>query len=299
MSYLVESIGYVAFNVRDMDAAIADSTGILGLHVTERATGVAMLSSNGRRAELVYHAADENAVGCVGLEAVGKDAVHEAGRRAREAGCRIIAEAAALPFVEAGVTIVTPEGHILEIHTPIPDGIYARRRSDTGVGPNRIDHVNIATHEPLEFHRLLAHVFGLRLSERTIDNSISFMRGANRQHHIFSIMHGAPRLHHYAWELARFSDYMRLGDLLDRHGRNFIWGPGRHRRGDNCYAYYLDAIGAMVEGTYDMARIADDSVFEPLVSDPGPPPGDPRVANCWGPAQPPEFLVQGCPFAKA
>ena len=298
MTYLVNSIGYISFNVRDMAATVADATDVLGLHVTEKTSNVTMLSSNGRRAEMVLHASAENSCRCVGLEAVSRDAVREVARRAMEAGCQILAEEAALPFVEAGVTFVTADGHIIEVHTPIPTPLYGRRHPTKGVGPNRIDHVNISTDDPVRLQKQLSHVLGVKLSERIGEDDVSFMRGANRQHHMFSIVRGTPSLHHYAWELLEFGDYLRLGDILDLHRRNFVWGPGRHRAGDNVYAYYIDAMGAMIECSHDMAYIADDAMFSPLNLDPGPPPGNPMVLNCWGTRPPTEWLEQRHPFAR-
>jgi catechol 2,3-dioxygenase len=298
MTYLVNSIGYISFNVRNLAAMVADSTDILGLHVTETSSSSTMLSSNGRRAEMVLHPSQENSCRCVGLEAVTREAVREVAKRAKEAGCRIVRQKPALPFVEDGVAFATDDGHILEVHTPIPTPLYGRRHLTKGVGPNRIDHVNISTEDPVRLQKLLTHVLGVKLSERIGEDDVSFMRGANRQHHMFSIVRGSSSLHHYAWEFREFGDYLRLGDNLDLHQRNFVWGPGRHRAGDNVYAYYIDAMGAMVECSHDMAYIADDAVFSPPTLDPGPPPGDPIVLNCWGTRPPTEWLEQRHPFTK-
>ena len=53
MNFLINGIGYVRLAVHDLESAKRDATDVLGLHVTEDAGGVAMLSSNGRRAELI------------------------------------------------------------------------------------------------------------------------------------------------------------------------------------------------------------------------------------------------------
>ena len=246
MAFLINAIGYVRLNVRDLNAAKSDATDVLGLHETGDAAGMVMMSSNGRRAELILQQSSENSCQCIGLEAVSADAVGEIAARIRTHGGRIISRTPSLSFVQAAVTFATPEGHVIEAHTPIPDDLYKRRWAVAGVGPSRIDHLNISTPIPGENRAFMAGALGLRLSEHLQDNNLSWMRGANSQHHILSIVRGATGLHHYAWEFAEFNDFQTLGDVLDRNGRQLMWGPGRHRPGDNIYAYYLDVNGAIV-----------------------------------------------------
>jgi len=133
------------------------------------------------------------------------------------------------------------------------------------VGPNRIDHVNFITPDPPKTREQLAHIGGLKLSERLVNDGLSWMYGGNRQHHILGLVKGPVGLHHTSFELPDFNCYLKLGDLLDQAGKQLVWGPGRHRPGDNTYAYYLDASGAMIECSGSMALIADDADFVPNV----------------------------------
>src|SRR4051812_32351309 len=103
MSYLVNSVGHVQLDVTDMPAAMRDATDILGLHATRAEAGQTWLSSNGRKAELVLHAAGADAVRCVGFEAVSPEAVHEVSRRVPQEGCRVLSRKATLDCCAAGV----------------------------------------------------------------------------------------------------------------------------------------------------------------------------------------------------
>ena len=150
MPYLVNSIGHVQLNVTDMAAVVRDATNILGLHVTRAEGRQTWLTSNGRKAELVLHSADANAVRCIGFEAVSPEAVQEVSRRVPLAGCRLLSEKPSLDCCAAGVMFATPQGHMFEVHTPIPDQIYGRRHFAPGVGAIRIDHVNITSPDTLE-----------------------------------------------------------------------------------------------------------------------------------------------------
>ncbi len=90
--------------------------------------------------------------------------------------------------------------------------------------------------------------------------------------------------------------YCRLGDILDRFDRQFMWGPGRHRPGDNTYAYYLDSSGCMVECSGPMAMVADDAEFEPRIITNLARPGNVRDMNVWGTPAPLEWREHFFPF---
>lgn len=297
MSYLVNSLGHVQLNVVDVDALVRESCDILGLRVTRETDKCVWLSSNGRMAELVLHEAGENSIRSLGFEAVSEAAVAEAAARVEPAGCQLVSTEASLDCCVTGMSYVTPQGHKFELHAPVATEIYGNRHATTGMAPRRIDHVNITSPEPAETRAQFEAIMGMRLSERMIDDGLSWMRGANRLHHILGIVRGDTGLHHYSWELAEFSDYCRLGDLLDTVEKNFIWGPGRHRPGDNTFAYYIDACGAMVECAGNMALINDDDRYEPNVITALKRPDNVRVMNVWGEPAPVPWREHRFPWA--
>ena len=297
MGYLVNAIGHVQLNVVAVDALVQESTEVLGLHVTERRAGQVWLSSNGRAAELVLHEASENAIRSVGFEAVSVAAVEEAARRIPAAGCRVLSERPSLDCCAAGVVFATPQGHTFEIHSPVANKIYDRRHYGAGVGPLRLDHVNITSPEPEVTRGQVEAIMGLKLSERMVDDSLSWMRGGNQLHHILGVVRGPTGIHHYSFEFAEFADYCRLGDRLDRIGKQYVWGPGRHRPGDNTYAYYIDACGAMVEVSGGMALVYDEENFVPNVITALKRPENVRVMNVWGTPAPAPWLEHKFPYA--
>src|ERR1700734_1674010 len=48
VSYLVHTLGFMSFDVPDLDGAVADYTEVMGLQVVERTTERAILTSNAR-----------------------------------------------------------------------------------------------------------------------------------------------------------------------------------------------------------------------------------------------------------
>lgn len=298
MTFLVHAIGHIEINTNDVAGVVRDATEILGLHVTHQGTDQTWLSSNGRAAEVVLRHSADNNTHLIGLEALSADAVREAARRVESAGCRIESTRPSLPCVSEGVTFTTPEGLRFEIHSPIKDDINARRHPTHGVNPLRMDHMNIITPDPAATRAQLGRIGGMRLSERMVNDSLSWMYGGNRQHHILGLVKGVVGLHHYSFEMPDVASYFKLGDLLDRADKQLMWGPGRHRPGDNTYAYYTDASGAMIECSSGMALIADDATYEPNVITNLARPGNVRVMNVWGTPAPVEWREFHFPFAK-
>lgn len=298
MTHLVFGLGHIKMNVRDMAAGIHDATEILGLRVTRQDARETWLSANGRAAELILYQSDENSCHTVGLEALTVEAVQEAAARVEGAGCRVLSRQPSLGCFDAGVTFATPEGLRFEVHMPAHDAMYNPRHATNGVKPRRIDHANIITPDPEATRRQLAAICGMRLSERIVNDSLSWMYGGNRQHHMLGLVKGPVGLHHYSFEFNHFTDYCRLGDILDGFDRQLVWGPGRHRPGDNTFAYYLEANGAMVECSGAMQSILDEARFEPNVITNLERPGNVRQMNVWGSPAPLEWREHHLPFAR-
>jgi catechol 2,3-dioxygenase len=283
MAQVVFAAGHVKLNTNRLDDVIRDATDILGLQVMHRTAGEVWLSSNGRMAELVYLASHENSTHTIGLETLTAAGVKRAADRVEGAGCRIVSTEPSLSCMDAGVTFATPEGLQFEIHTPIRNDIHRPRRPTQGVRPRRLDHMNLLSPDPLATTARLAAIGDMALSEKMVNDGLTWLYGGNRQHHILGIVkcHVAG-LHHYSFEFPDFSMYLQLGDTLDLHDRQLIWGPGRHRPGDNTFAYYLDSSGAMCECAGPMSTIADDAHFEPNIITMLERPGNVRVMNVWG-----------------
>lgn len=289
MSFLVQKLGYVSLGVKDLDRAAEDVVKISGARVTERSDQRVLISSNRRRAELVLHAALDNGFGGVGLEAVNPDAIDEAKRRAIAAGLRIVSEKPLLEFVEKAVSFQTSVGHVIEIHTPVPSDLPVRY-SGPGVHPTCLDHVNIATIAPEKTAEELQQVLGLRLSERDVAATIMFLRGADGRHHTVALTREEKSgLHHYSWEFPDFSDFKRLGDMIDIEGRNLIWGPGRHGAGDNLFAYYFDSAGFIVECTSEMEVIHEENFVPRMFTF-----ENSKAGNLWCAIPPPMEWLTHC-----
>lgn len=299
MHHLVHALGHVKLNTNRLSEAVYDATDILGLRITHQTDDEVWLSANGRAAELVLLRSEENSCHTIGLEALLPEAVEAAAARVEPAGCQILSRTPSLPGVAASVTFATPEGLRFEIHTPIKDDMYNPRYATKGVGPRRLDHANLLSPNPEATRTQLAAICGMGLSERMVNDALSWMYGGNRQHHIIGVVNShAAGLHHYSFEFPEFNMYCRLGDILDREDRQLLWGPGRHRPGDNTYAYYIDSAGCICECSGPMATVADDAGFEPRLITNLERPGNVREMNVWGTPAPLEWREHFFPFQK-
>lgn len=297
MAQIVHAVGHVKLNTNCIADVVRDSTDILGLRVTHEGDGQVWLSSNGRAAEVVLVEADENATNTIGLEALTAADVEAAAARVEGAGCRLVSRTPSLSCIDASVTFDTPEGLRFEVHAPIRNDIHRPRQATVGVGPRRLDHMNLLSPDPLETVRQLDAICDMYVAEKMVNDSLTWLYGGNRQHHILGIVKShAAGLHHYSFEFPEFNMYCRLGDLLDDYDRQMVWGPGRHRPGDNTYAYYLDSSGAMVECAGPMSTVADDVHFQPNIITNLERPGNVRQMNVWGTPAPLEWREHFFPF---
>lgn len=280
MQPLVQKLGYVALNVRDLDACVRDAVEVTGVALVEKTENRALLTSNQRHAELVMYRAGKDEIRRIGLEALTADAVDKVAARVREAGLSILSETPSLPTIERAVTFASSEGHVIEVHTPMAMD-RPLRYVGPGIHPRYIDHVNLTAADPERLVHELSRTVGLLLSERTTGHELCWLRAGDGRHHTVGVLKGRTGIHHYSWEFANFSDFKRLGDILDSLDRVLAWGPGRHGAGDNIFAYYVDAGGFMVECTAEMEVIGDPNL-PPRIVDPGENLSNYKVVNRWG-----------------
>ncbi len=296
MSQLIYRLGHIALNVVELDAAVSDAQEIAGARIVSQVDGVAILTSNRRHAELVLHRASANEVRAIGLEAVSVKAVEEVAVRVRARGLKILSDEPSLPQIDCSLTFVSSEGHVFEVHTPIPEDQPARYVG-AGIHPRFLDHVNLCAADPEAMALELSDVLGLIVSERTTDFELVWMRAGDGRHHTVGLVKGTTGLHHYSWEFSDFCDFKRLGDKLDACDRSLVWGPGRHGAGDNLFAYYVDSGGFLVECTAEMEVIGDD-FRQPKVTDAGENLSNIKVVNRWGAVPPRAWIDHHSGFVR-
>lgn len=286
---VTSAIGHVALQVRDLQAATATATSIMGLRVSRADPDSVDLTHGRPRLALQYLRSDRDAFDHIGLEAAGTEALAEVRRRLDRAGIALTREAPFDPEVGEGFVFELPGRVVVEIYAGMPQDQpdYVA----TGVRPTRLGHVNVYVPEPAATIAALCDVLDFRVSDRVRGGA--FTR-CNADHHGIAVLPGDNKLHHHAWEVQSIADLGRLGDALHAAGRTLVEGPVRHGIGNNIAAYFEGPAGEAVEYYTDMDLIHDDEGFVP---------GDWDVTgtswySTWVPRLPPDgFRELGAPLA--
>nr|WP_267972797.1 VOC family protein [Allorhizobium ampelinum] len=174
-----------------------------------------------------------------------------------------------------------PSGHAFEVHTAVPRD-QPRDYLTAGIRPARLDHVSITVEDVPQTRDMFADILGMKLSDTADDGSFLFMRAADGFHHTVAVVKGEPGLHHYSFEARDISDLFRVCDQMRHFGRRLVWGPGHHGANAQSYfTYYRDGDGCIVEHSFGMTKIDNDSIYQPQVWPTNPSP-DEEWLNLWG-----------------
>jgi catechol 2,3-dioxygenase-like lactoylglutathione lyase family enzyme len=172
------------------------------------------------------------------------------------------------------------EGRTLEISTEVEARTHRKIEARESI-PVRLSHVVLNSPEPEKMRAWYEKHLGFRLSD-TLNHPHTgdlfyFMR-CNSQHHSIGIAR-APyaSLQHASFELRGIDEYMYGSGRLIRAGFRKIWGPGRHRAGDNTFTYFIDPNGNTMEYTTELATL-DEDTWHPSIFDVR----EPETSDQWG-----------------
>ena len=281
---LISEMGHVGIQTTDVEASVRDATQLLGLRVTERAGDAVYLAAGDVHHELVYRESDVNGVDSLGLVARDGDALRTIRRRVEDENLEVLTDLPRTAGVEDGFSFVGPEGWVFEITI----GRQADVAAQKGFGPDRYGHLNFHPRNTRSMMEFLRRVLDFRLSDVIGDDYAYFMR-CNPDHHGIALLPGKGTFHHHAWQTQSVADLAKLGDRLNKVGRDLIWGPVRHGAGHNIAAYYVEHSGAVVELYTDLEQIYDDN-REPIVWG-----AEDNWWNMWSDYRPLDFRTFGIP----
>ncbi|MFW3386387.1 UNVERIFIED_CONTAM: VOC family protein [Kocuria sp. CPCC 205274] len=281
---LISEMGHVGIQTTDVEASVWDATQLLGLRVTERAGDAVYLAAGDVHHELVYRESDVNGVDSLGLVARDGDALRTVRRRVEDENLEVLSELPRTAGVEDGFSFVGPEGWVFEITIGRQGDVAAQK----GFGPDRYGHLNFHPRNTRAMMEFLRRVLDFRLSDVIGDDYAYFMR-CNPDHHGIALLPGKGTFHHHAWQTQSVADLAKLGDRLNKVGRDLIWGPVRHGAGHNIAAYYVEHSGAVVELYTDLEQIYDDN-REPILWG-----AEDNWWNMWSDYRPLDFRTFGIP----
>ena len=156
------------------------------------------------------------------------------------------------------------------------------------LAPRRLGHVNLKAPSPPAAAAFYVEVLGMALSEQ-IGENLYFLRVASEHHNLG--LRGGERagLHHLGLEIGGWNLYQPILDRLAEFDVRLEYGPGRHRPGNNLFAYVCDpSSGLRLELFADMAQIPGETAHLPVRWEAGD--RLTKTINRWGPTPPPSFL---------
>jgi len=275
-------MGHVGIQTTDIEGSIFDATQLLGLRETDRAGESVYFAAGEVHHELMYTQSDVNGIDSLGLVARDGDALRTIRQRVDAEGFTVISERPRGVGIEDGFSFIGPEGWVFEIYI----GMQRNVAPLLSFGPDRYGHFNFHPQDVTGMMEFLRRVFDFRLSDVIGDDFAYFMR-CNPDHHGIALIRGEGKFHHHAWQTQSIVDLGKLGDRLNKVGRELIWGPVRHGAGSNIAAYFVETSGAVVELYTDLEQILDDE-RGPIIWG-----ADENWWNMWSHRRPDDFRTFG------
>jgi len=257
---ITRSLAYLALTVPDLTAAIEEAQEINGLHLVGRSADTACLTSGERNFELLLRSGGAAGVQRIGLEAANGDSLPLLKNRFKNGNIPFSELSDPYPGITRALQFTGPSGHVFELaenSNRLERLFYGTR----GVRPRRLGHALLKVEDLQAVEDFLVQYLNFRVSDRGLNGEIVWLR-CSEIHHSINLMKGAPGLHHYAWEADDWAVFKQLGDVLRGHGRQLVWGPGRHGPGSNLFTYHADLNGALVEYFADILRIEREESYQ-------------------------------------
>jgi catechol 2,3-dioxygenase-like lactoylglutathione lyase family enzyme len=291
----------VVTHLRHVDLAIPDFArqldfyeNVWGLTRMAEDSDIAFLAAEGSPEQYVVRlrASQDKRLDLISFGTASAADVDSLAARLAVAGVRLIAEPATLrtPGGGYGFRFFDLDGRTVEVSSDVAPRSHRRIEERESI-PVRLSHVVVNSADPPRTRRFYEEHLGFRLTDtlasRHFGDFMYFMR-CNPVHHSFAIARGPyVSLHHASFEMRGIDEYMRGTGRVLRAGARKVWGPGRHRVGDNTFSYFLDPHGNTVEYTTELQMIDEDR-WHPQVYDMD----EPDSSDQWGTAERDEQLAK-------
>jgi catechol 2,3-dioxygenase-like lactoylglutathione lyase family enzyme len=285
---LITHLRHVDIAVADYDAQVEFYGKHWGLTEVGGETGLRYFAAEGSPEQYIVRVrrAEEKRLDLVSYGAADRASVDELAARLGSAGVRLVTEPDLLqtPGGGYGFRFFDLEGRTVEVCSDVEDRQHRRIEEREDI-PVRLSHVVLNSPEPEKMLAWYEQHLGFRLSDTLAHPPIGglmwFLR-CNPQHHSMAISRGPhTALNHVSFELRGIEEYLRGSGRLMRAEIPKIWGPGRHRAGDNTFTYFHDPNGNTMEYTTELEQL-DEDVWHPSIYSTE----EPETSDQWGTANP-------------
>ena len=169
----------------------------------------------------------------------------------------------------------------------------------TGIAPLRAAHISFGVPDCKSISDFYISKLGFRVSDWMGDFFV-FLRCGPEHHAVNFHTHHAmsrPEVHHIAFELRDWAHVQAACEVLGKHKRKIVWGPGRHGIGHGIFVYHRDPDDNIIEVFTEIDQMKDEALgfFEPRPwheDNPQRPKSwvPDQAALVWGAAPTPDFV---------
>jgi 2,3-dihydroxy-p-cumate/2,3-dihydroxybenzoate 3,4-dioxygenase len=269
--HLIQDMGYVAYGVRDLDAAVEFYRNVCQLEVTESRGGAVFLSGDARHHWVRLEQRDEPGLIGLGYRAVDRRAIEEVCRRLDGLGVpwKAVDDSGS---IRGAVQFRSPDGIDFEIYEKMLT-LPASLAPDRGIVC--LLHAVVFVEDVSRSRDFYADALGMLVSDQ-IEEVVVFLRCGNFYHHALAVAKGdAGRLDHVAMLVENIEDVLAFRAHSQMHGA--LKGDVVKHVASSSVSVYLsldsEAIG--VEFANGHGKILDDSYSGRLIK------ASPTTVNAW------------------
>ncbi|MGW1400830.1 VOC family protein [Streptomyces sp. NPDC002405] len=259
---LITHLRHVAIAAPDLDRQLAFYRDLWGLTPVESDTGVHFLAAEGSPEQYIVRLRkdDRKRLDLVSFGAASAKDVDALAARLAQQGVRIVHEPRKLdtPGGGYGFRFFDGDGRVVEVSADVTSRKFRTIEARESI-PVRLSHFVVNSDNPEATVDWYVKHLGFKLSDTLClgarGDFMWFLR-CNDWHHSFAVARGPHvAIHHLSFELRGVDEFMRGTGRMLREGVQQIWGPGRHKAGDNTYSYFLDRVGNCVEYTTELETV--------------------------------------------
>lgn len=181
----------------------------------------------------------------------------------KSAGVEILGQPETLPLPGDyyGFRFIDPDGTSVEL-SAVADGAASDTPTE-GFLPQRLSHMVMNSPDNIALRDFYIRYLGFELAD-WYEKDVFFFLRCNEQHHCIGLERGDnSSLNHVAFLVEDLDAMMRFMGRMTNMGFEPLWGPGRHGPGGNCFCYFEDPAGYVLEVTSELIYIPDGEEWVP------------------------------------
>ncbi len=296
--HLITHLRHVAIAMPDFARQREFYRGPWGLTEVANDSGVQFLAAEGSPENYIMRLRRDGTkrLDLVAFGAASPSDIDALATQLTSSGIRIVHEPRMLdtPGGGYGLRFFDCDGRVIEVSAEVQTRAHRKLEARESI-PVRLSHFVVNSPTPQATVTWYIKNLGFRLTDTMalphMGEFMWFLR-CNEWHHSFAVSKGPhTSFHHASFQMRGIDEYMRGTGRMLRGGVEKVWGPGRHKAGDNTFSYFLDPVGNTVEYTTEL-ELVDEDTWHPTVFDAS----DADVADQWGTANPMNELVASRQF---